>query len=69
MQNLGVSLTRKVLGFERTNMYESLVTGRLCTSECAGVCRLSAYLCKRALDVTADVIIEAIRNALNYKCK
>ena len=44
-------------------MYEILVTGPLCTSECAGECRLYANLCKRALDVTAEVIVEAIRNA------
>ena len=37
-------------------MYEILVTGPLCTSECAGECHLSANLCKRALDVTADVL-------------
>ena len=44
-------------------MYEILVTGTLCTSECAGECRFSANLCKRALDVAADVIVEASRNA------
>ena len=44
-------------------MYEILVTGPLCTSECAGECRLSANLCKSALDVTADVIVEATSNA------
>ena len=44
-------------------MYETLVTGSLCTSECAGECRLSAKLCKRALDVNADVIVEATHNA------
>ena len=44
-------------------MYEILVTGQLCTSECAGECRLSANLCKRALDVTAGVTVEATRNA------
>ena len=43
-------------------MYEILVTGPLCTSECAGECHLSANLCKRALDVTADAIVEATRN-------
>ena len=43
-------------------MYEILVTGPLCNSECAGECRFSANLCKRALNVTAD-IVEAIRNA------
>ena len=36
-----------------------IVTGPLCTSESGGECRLSANLCKRALDVTADVNIEA----------
>ena len=56
-------LTRKVFGFERTYMYEILVTGLLCTSECADECRLSANLCKRALDVTAGVIVEATNNA------
>ena len=44
-------------------MYEILVTGPLCTSECAGECRFSANLCKRALDVSAVVIVEATRNA------
>ena len=43
-------------------MYEILVTGPLCTSECAGECRLSANLCKRVLDVPGDVIVEATRN-------
>ena len=44
-------------------MYEILVTGPLCTSECAGECRFSANLCKRALDITTDVIVEATHNA------
>ena len=44
-------------------MYEILVTGLLYTSECAGECRLSANLCKRALDVTTDVNEEATSNA------
>ena len=44
-------------------MYEILVTGPLCTSECAGECRLSANLRNRTLDVTAVVIVEATRNA------
>ena len=44
---------------ERTYMYEILITGPLCTTECAGESRFSANLCKRALDVT----IEATRNA------
>ena len=44
-------------------MYEILVTGSLGTSECAGECRFSAILCKRVLDVTADVIVKATRNA------
>ena len=43
-------------------MYEILVTEPLRTSECAGECRISVKLCKRALDVTADVIVEATRN-------
>ena len=43
--------------------YEILVTGPLCTSECAGECSFSANLCKRALDLTADVITEAACNA------
>ena len=47
--------------YEWLCMYEILVTGPLCTSECAG--RFSANLCKRVLDVTADVIVEATRNA------
>ena len=49
-------LTRKVFGFELTYMYEILVTLPLGTSECAGECCFSANLCKRALDVTADVL-------------
>ena len=44
-------------------MYEVLITGPLCTSECAGECRFSVNLCKRALDITAGVIVEAICNA------
>ena len=44
-------------------MYEILVTGPLYTFECAGECRFSANLCKRALGVTANVIIEATHNA------
>ena len=44
-------------------MYEILVTGPLCTSECFSNYRFSANLCKRALDITADVIVEATRNA------
>ena len=44
-------------------MYKILVTKPLCTSECAGECRLSANLSKRALDVTADVIVETTRNS------
>ena len=44
-------------------MYEILVIGPLGTSECAGECRFSVNLCKRALDVTAGVIVEATRNA------
>ena len=35
-------------------MYEILVTGPLCTSECAGECRLSANMCERALDVIVE---------------
>ena len=45
------------------HMYEILVTGPLSASECAGECRFSANLCKRALDVPGDVIVEATRNA------
>ena len=44
-------------------MYEILFPGPSCTTECAGECRFSANLCKRALNVTADVIVEATRNA------
>ena len=44
-------------------MYEILVIGPSCTSQRAGEFRLSANLCKRALDVTANAIVEAIRNA------
>ena len=44
-------------------MYEILVTGPLCTAECAVDCPLSANLCKCALDVTVDVIVEVTHNA------
>ena len=44
-------------------MYEILVIAPLFASECAGECRFSANLCKGTLDVTADVIVEATRNA------
>ena len=40
-------------------MYEILVTGPLYTSECAGEGRLSVNLCKHALDVIADINVEA----------
>ena len=55
-------MTRDVLRFEQTYMYEILVTKPLRSSECAGECRFSVKLCKRALDVTADVIVEATHN-------
>ena len=48
-------LTRKVFGLKQT--------GPLYTSEYAAECRFSANLCKRAPDVTADVIVEATCNA------
>ena len=60
--NKSVVLQGKYLGSNK-HMYEILVTGPLGTSECAGECRFSANLCKHALDVTADVIVEATRNA------
>ena len=44
-------------------MYEILVKGPLCTSDCAGECRFSANMYKCTLDVTANVIAEATRNA------
>ena len=44
-------------------MHEILVTGPLCTFQCAGDSHLSANLCKRALDVSPDVIVKATRNA------
>ena len=44
-------------------MYEILVTGPLCTSECVSKRHFSANLCKRALDVTADVIVDATHTA------
>ena len=54
---------KEVFGFEQNiyliYMYEILVRGLLGTSECAGECPSSANLCKRALDVTAGVIVEA----------
>ena len=56
------NLQGKYLGFERTYMHEILVASPLCTSKRAGVCRFSVNLWKRALDVTADVIVEATRN-------
>ena len=56
-------LTRKVFGFEQIYMYEILVTGPLCTSERADECLFSANLYIRVPDVTADVIVEATRNA------
>ena len=40
---------KESIWFEQTYMYEILVTGPLCTSECAGDCRFSANLCKRSL--------------------
>ena len=45
-------------------MYEILVIGPLCTSECADECRLSTSLYKPALDVTADTV-KATHNADN----
>ena len=61
------SKTQKESIWVRTNIYiyiyEILVTGTLGTSECAGECRFSGNLCKRALDVTAHVIVEATRNS------
>ena len=65
LQQYTCYLTRKIFGFEQTcrPMYEILVTGPLGNSECAGDCLFSANLCKRALGVTADVIVEATRNA------
>ena len=58
-----IVVTRKVFGFEQTYMYEILVTGPLGICECAGECHFSANLCKRALDVTASVIVEATLDA------
>ena len=43
-------------------VYKIEVTGQLGTSECVGECRFSANLFKRALDVTAVVLVEAARN-------
>ena len=59
-------ISKKESIWVRTNvysMYEILVTGPLCTSEYAGEFRFTANLCKDALGVTADVIVEATRNA------
>ena len=56
-------LTRNVFGFEHVCTIWNLDTGPLCTSECTGECHFSANLCKRALHVTADVILEATHNA------
>ena len=47
-----IYLTRKVFGFEQIYMYEILVTGPLCTSECAGVCRFSANMLYKSLQVS-----------------
>ena len=52
------------MGSKNIYMYEILVIGPLSISECAGECRFSANLCKRALDVTAGVIGEATHNAI-----
>ena len=47
----------------RINIYdEILVTEQLRTSECAGELRFSVKLCKRAVDVTADVIVDVTCN-------
>ena len=43
-------------------MYQVLLTRPIGSSECAGEC-LFCKLCKRALDVTVGVIVEATRNA------
>ena len=56
-------LTRKVFGFQQTYMYEIFVKGPLGTSECTGECGFNVNLCKRALDVTAGVTVEATHNA------
>ena len=48
---------------EQTYMYAIVVIGPFGTSECAGEYRFSVNLSKRALDVTAGVIVEATRNA------
>ena len=48
----------------KKHMYEILITGLLVISECAGKCRFSANLCKRALYVTAAVIVEVTCNAI-----
>ena len=58
-----VSHKGSIFVFEQTYMYEILVTRPLGTSECAGECCFSANLCKRALEVTAGVIVEATCNA------
>ena len=44
-------------------MYEILVTGPLCTSECADECCFSANWYACALHVTAGVIVETTCNA------
>ena len=44
-------------------MNEILVTRSIHSSECAGECRFSTNLRKRALDATAGVTVEATRNA------
>ena len=53
-------------------MYEILVTGPLCTSECAGECRLSPNLCKHALDHgcarVAHCVAARWRNFSYYRC-
>ena len=44
-------------------MYEILLTGPLCASECVGECRFPENLCKLSLHVTAGVIVEVAHNA------
>ena len=48
---------------QRQTCYHLSQYGELCTSECADECHFSANLCKRGLDVTAGVVVEATRNA------
>ena len=59
LRNIKLCLQGKYLGSNKClPMYEILVTGSLCTSECSGECRFFCKPVQTCLDVTADVIVE-----------